>query len=102
MGISTVGQKPNHTRSLWKMDQRTPYAPASQNQAPPESTRAEAFYYIKQKDSKTPMVVSLLDGEEVLGVIEWYDENYLKIRHLDGSEIIIMKHGIKYLYKQNQ
>lgn len=48
------------------------------------------------------MVVSLLDGEEVLGVIEWYDENYLKIRHLDGSEIIIMKHGIKYLYKQNQ
>ena len=32
-------------------------------QAPPEQTNAEAFYYLKQMNAKTPMVVVLNDGE---------------------------------------
>jgi sRNA-binding regulator protein Hfq len=69
---------------------------------PPKSTCAEGFYYIKQRDSKTPMVVRLLNGEEIRGVIEWYDENCLKIQQLDGSGVVIRKSGIKYMYKQNK
>src|SRR6267378_686173 len=37
--------------------------------APPEQTNAENFYYQKQMQSRTPMVVVLKDGEEIHGVI---------------------------------
>src|SRR5271165_3889267 len=41
--------------------------------SPPEQTNAENFYYQKQMQSRTPMVIVLRDGEEVRGIIEWYD-----------------------------
>lgn len=47
--------------------------------APPEQTNAESFYYLKQMQSKTPMVIVLQDDEKVRGVIEWYDKHCLKI-----------------------
>ena len=49
---------------------------------PPEQTHAENFYYQKQMQTKTPMVLVLQDGEEIHGVIEWYDKYCLKVnRH---------------------
>ena len=36
---------------------------------PPEQTNAENFYYVKQMQARTPMVVVLNDGEELHGVI---------------------------------
>jgi hypothetical protein len=47
---------------------------ARRRSAPPESTNAEAFYYLKQMNGQTPMVVVLNDGEELRGHIEWYDK----------------------------
>ncbi len=38
-----------------------------------DQTNAENFYYVKQMQSKTPMVITLRDGEVLRGVIEWYD-----------------------------
>ncbi len=35
--------------------------------APPEQTNAENFYYQKQMQAKTPMVIVLRDGEEIHG-----------------------------------
>jgi sRNA-binding regulator protein Hfq len=99
MEISIVNRKPNHLKSFWKMGQRSHQDRAFQSSAPPESTSAETFYCVKQKDSKTPVVVRLLDGEEIGGLIEWYDKNCLKIRRLDGSGIVIMKHSIKCIFK---
>ena len=43
--------------------------------APPEVTNAESFYYTKQMNAKTPMVIVMTDGEEIRGSIEWYDRN---------------------------
>jgi host factor-I protein len=83
------------------MDRRSQHT-ASQKRVPPESTGAEGFYYIKQKDSKTPIVVRLLSGEHIRGVIEWYDKHCLKLRQLDASELVIMKHNIKCIYKLNK
>ena len=40
--------------------------------APPEQTNAEAFYYLKQMNNQTPMVVVLDNGDELRGHIEWY------------------------------
>jgi len=68
-------------------------------QSPPDTTNAENFYYIKQMQSKTPMVVVLLDGEELHGVIEWYDKLCLKLTREDGPNLLVYKSYIKYLYK---
>lgn len=66
---------------------------------PPVDTHAEVYYYKKQIDSRTMMVVVLVDGEEIEGTIEWYDREALKINRLDGPNILLLKHNIKYLFK---
>jgi sRNA-binding regulator protein Hfq len=70
--------------------------------APPEQTNAESFYYLKQMQSKTPMVIVLQDDEKVRGVIEWYDKHCLKINRLKEPNVLVPKHNIKYLYKQDE
>ena len=45
---------------------------------PPIETNAEIFYYKKQIDAHTPMVIVLQDGEEIEGTIEWYDRSALR------------------------
>ncbi|HZS45083.1 MAG TPA: RNA chaperone Hfq [Blastocatellia bacterium] len=68
---------------------------------PPEQTNAESFYYKKQMDSKTPMVLVLQDGEQLHGTIEWYDKGAIKL-HRDGvPNLLVLKHNIKYIYKEN-
>jgi sRNA-binding regulator protein Hfq len=76
--------------------------PTRRKPVPPEQTNAESFYYIKQMNSKTPMVVILKDGEEIHGVIEWYDKNCLKVNRTDKPNLLLMKHTIKYMYKENE
>ena len=70
--------------------------------APPEQTNAESFYYLKQMQSKTPMVIVLQDDEKVRGVIEWYDKHCLKINRVKEPNVLVPKHNIKYLYKQDE
>lgn len=70
--------------------------------APPEQTNAESFYYLKQMQSKTPMVIVLQDDEKVRGVIEWYDKHCLKINRLKEPNVLVPKHNIKYIYKQEE
>ena len=67
---------------------------------PPEQTNAEAFYYLKQMNSKTPMVVVLDDGEQLRGHIEWYDRSCLKVHRPDQSNVLVFKRCIRYLYKE--
>jgi sRNA-binding regulator protein Hfq len=67
---------------------------------PPESTNAENFYYLKQMNSKTPMVIVMTDGEEIRGWIEWYDKACLKVNREGAPNLLIQKHCIKYLFKQ--
>ncbi len=70
--------------------------------APPEQTNAENFYYQKQMQSKTPMVVVLRDGEEVHGIIEWYDKTCIKVNRNGAPNVMIYKPSIKYLYKEGE
>jgi sRNA-binding regulator protein Hfq len=69
---------------------------------PPEVTNAENFYYLKQMSSRTPMVVVLTDGEQIRGCIEWYDRTCLKINREGAPNLLIQKHCIKYLFKQEE
>jgi host factor-I protein len=66
---------------------------------PPETTNAENFYYVKQMQSKTPMVIVLKDGETLHGIIEWYDKGCLKVNRDEGPNLLIYKDNIKYMYK---
>jgi host factor-I protein len=70
--------------------------------APPEQTNAENFYYQKQMQSKTLMVVVLRDGEEVRGIIEWYDRSCIKVNRDNGPNLMIYKPAIKYMYKEGE
>ncbi len=81
-------------------DSGGPRGPARTKRVPPEQTNAEAFYYLKQMNSKTPMVVVLLDGETIHGTIEWYDKNCLKLNRHKLPNLVLPKHNIKYLYKE--
>jgi sRNA-binding regulator protein Hfq len=77
-------------------------APLRRRPAPPEQTNAEAFYYLKQMNGQTPMVVVLDDGEKLRGHIEWYDRTCLKVHREGAPNLLIFKHHIKYLYKQDE
>jgi host factor-I protein len=70
--------------------------------SPPEQTNAENFYYQKQMQSKTPMVIVLRDGEQVRGVIEWYDKSCIKVNRIGAANLMIYKPSIKYMYKEGE
>jgi len=76
---------------------------AGKKVAPPEQTNAETFYYQKQMQTRTPMVIVLRDGEEVRGIIEWYDRNCLKVNRENGyPNLMIYKPAIKYMFKEGE
>lgn len=65
-----------------------------------EGSHAEAFYFQKQIQSRTMMMFVLEDGEQIEGMIEWYDRNAIKVR-CGKVRTLIYKAGIKYLYKSD-
>ncbi len=69
---------------------------------PPNETSAEIFYYKKQIDAHTLMVIVLLDGEEIEGTIEWYDRGALKVNRRAEPNLLILKRNIKYMYKADE
>jgi len=70
--------------------------------APPEQTNAEAFYYLKQMNTKTPMVVVLDGGEQLRGHIEWYDRSCVKVHREGSPNLLVFKHCIRYMYKEEE
>jgi sRNA-binding regulator protein Hfq len=69
---------------------------------PAEQTHAENFYYQKQIQSKTPMVIVLKDGESLQGVIEWYDKSCIKLNRGPHPYMLIYKASIRYMFKQGE
>lgn len=69
---------------------------------PSEQTHAENYYYQKQIQGKTPVVVVLKDGEQVQGLIEWYDRNCIKVSRNGGGNLLIYKPSIRYIYKAGE
>ncbi len=68
------------------------------DEAAPRS--AEQFYLQKQIQAQTLMVVVLEDGEQVEGVIEWYDRHCLKLR--GRARTLVYKTAIRYMYKHGE
>ena len=69
---------------------------------PPIETNAEIFYYKKQIDAHTPMVIVLTDGEEIEGTMEWYDRGAIKVNRQAAPNLLVLKRNIKYMYKADE
>ena len=76
--------------------------PPRKRPSPNEQTNAENFYYLKQMQNKTPMVIVLQDGETIHGIIDWYDRNSIKLNRPAEPPVMVLKHYIKYMYKENE
>ena len=83
-------------------DSRRGSSDQNRKRVPPEQTHAESFYYKKQMDNKTKMVLVLQDGEELRGTIEWYDRNCIKLHRASGPNLLVLKHNVKYIFKSDE
>ena len=93
------GAAPREPRESSSSGAAAAAAALGRKKIPPAETSAEIFYYKKQMDQHTPMVIVLIDGEEVEGTIEWYDRSALKINRKGAPNIMLLKHNIKYMFK---
>ena len=66
---------------------------------PPEQTFEEVKYLKQLIEHKSAVCVKLSDGEEVRGVIEYYDQRFIRVTRQDAPNLFIFKHDIKYLYE---
>jgi host factor-I protein len=89
--------EPNSEPRLTSSEQRLPKRGNA-----PEQTHAEAFYFQKQMQGRTPMVVVLKNGEEIQGWIDWYDRNCIKINRSGQPNLLVYKQSIRYMFKASE
>jgi len=87
---------------LQELKKELPSRAVRRKQSPPEQTNAEEFYYLKQMAARTPMVVVLVSGEELRGWIEWYDKGSIKFNRHSEPNLLIPKHSIRYMFKEEE
>jgi host factor-I protein len=68
-------------------------------QAAPETTFREAEYIDRLSKNRIPVVVKLIDGEEVRGWIEYYDKDIIRITRDTMPNLFIYKNRVKYLFE---
>jgi RNA chaperone Hfq len=91
-------QLADHRRDPLHNEDPLSHAMLSDRHGVPESSHAEVFYFQKQIQQQTEMTVVLEDGEELHGIIQWFDKCAIKIR-VGRQRIMVYKSSIKYLYK---
>ena len=74
----------------------------SKKPAPPETTHAENFYWVKQMQAHTPMAIVLDNGEVLRGTVEWYDRDCIKLTRQGSPNLLVFKRVIKYVYKEGE
>lgn len=65
----------------------------------PEQTFEETKYLRHLIDNHIPVRARLTDNEEVDGIIEFFDVNFIRLTREDGPNLFLFKHDIKYLYE---
>jgi sRNA-binding regulator protein Hfq len=73
---------------------------ASRQQGPADHTLQEAKYLKSLVVNKTPVRVRLRNSEEVQGVVEYYDANFIRLTRSGEANLFIYKSDIKYLEEQ--
>ena len=68
----------------------------------PEQTFEEAKYLKQLIEKSTRVRVKMEDGEEVVGVIEYYDQSFIRLTRDGEPNLFIFKHDIKYLFEDTE
>ena len=72
---------------------------AKAKQKAPEQTFEEVKYLRYLIDNHITVRVRMSDNEEVEGLIEFYDTNFIRLTRTNGPNLFLFKHDIKYLYE---
>jgi sRNA-binding regulator protein Hfq len=67
----------------------------------PEQTFEETRYLKRLIENATPIRVKMADGEEVVGIIEYYDRSFIRLTRKGLPNLFIFKHDIKYLQEES-
>jgi host factor-I protein len=65
----------------------------------PEQTFEEVRYIKHLIENGITIRVKLMDNEEVEGVIEYYDHNFIRVTRNGAPNLFIYKHDIKYFWE---
>ena len=68
-------------------------------QLPGESTGRESEYFDWLSQNQVPVVVKLVDDEEVRGWIEYYDRDMVRLTRDRDTNLFIYKERVKYIYE---
>ena len=63
----------------------------------PEQTFEEIKYLKYLIEKQIPVRVRMSDDEEVEGIVEYYDQSFIRITRQDDPNLFIFKHDIKYI-----
>ena len=66
----------------------------------PEQTFEEVKYLRHLIDNEVPVRIRLSSNEEVAGIIEFYDANFIRLTRPKAPNLFLFKHDIKYLYEE--
>ena len=65
----------------------------------PEQTFEEVKYLRHLITEGVPVRIRLSNDEEVAGVIEFFDTNFIRVTRAGEPNLFLFKHDIKYLYE---
>ena len=66
----------------------------------PEQTFEEVKYLRRLIDQEIPVRIRLSNNEDVTGVIEFYDANFIRVTRHGQPNLFLFKHDNKYLYEE--
>jgi host factor-I protein len=69
------------------------------NTKAPEQTFEEVKYLKRLIEDRVPVRVRLSDNQEVDGIVEFYDTNFIRLTREGEPNLFLFKHDIKYLYE---
>ena len=76
-----------------------PWLEKSVNSKAPEQTFEEVKYLKRLMEERVPVRVRLSDNQEVDGIVEFYDTNFIRLTREGEPNLFLFKHDIKYLYE---
>ena len=68
----------------------------------PEQTLAENRYLKELVDGRIPVRVKLSDNQEVEGIVEFFDETFIRLTRAHAPNLFLFKHDIKYLMELSE
>ncbi len=67
-----------------------------------EQTHAETLYLTHLVQDKTPVIVKLVNDDEISGWIEYYDKDFIRLTRDNAPNVFIYKEQIKFIIENRQ